>query len=171
MESAPQQTSADDGKATREEHDGTGMHWAEQEWHRRFGTTGVQTDSPRTPVCDAAFVLDSAKRSQRREASSKSVLQSSPRVASVTASTTASSNELRAWLRDVDTPRDSTRRRVRTNLLCDVLEQVTDRVCVEIAMAVDETITDEEALRWSLHAGLGTGKSHVIKVFKQDVIE
>ena len=121
--------------------------------------------------CVAAFVLDSAKPSQRKESTFEYMLESSSRAASVTASTAASQHEVRAWLRDVKTRRDSTGRRVLNKLQYNMVDNVANRVCVELQMVAGDTINDEDLLRWRLHGVPGTGKSHVIRVLRQELLE
>ena len=50
-----------------------------------------------------------------------------------------------------------------------MLERVADQVCVELRARNTNKYDDCQPLRWSLHGGPGTGKSHVIKMIKTEL--
>ena len=52
-----------------------------------------------------------------------------------------------------------------------LVERVADQVCMEFRARTTNTYDDFHPLRWSLHGGPGTGKSHVIKIIKTELFE
>ena len=126
MESAPHLTSAVDGNTAHKDHSRTGVNSAQQAWHDRVVTANVQTHLPCAPVCDAAFVFDSAKQSQRKEHTFKSVVESSSQATSVATSTAASQQEARTLLRPVKQLCDSTGWRAPDKLQREIVERVAN---------------------------------------------
>ena len=52
-----------------------------------------------------------------------------------------------------------------------MVERVADQVCVELRATTTNNYDDFQPLRWSLHGGPGTGKSHVIEIFKTELFQ
>ena len=49
-----------------------------------------------------------------------------------------------------------------------VVAQVVDRICEEMIDRVTGTVNrDQQPLRWAMHGGPGTGKTHVIKIIRE----
>ena len=54
----------------------------------------------------------------------------------------------------------------------EVLKKVAERVCMEMHVLVSGDYDSlPEPLRWSMHGGPGTGKTHVIKIIKEERFE
>ena len=54
----------------------------------------------------------------------------------------------------------------------EVVKKVADRVCLEkVALQTGDYEALPEPLRWSMHGGPGTGKTHVIKIIKEELFE
>ena len=53
---------------------------------------------------------------------------------------------------------------------CEVVGKVVQRVCEEmIDLQAGYIDTTKEPLRWAMHGGPGTGKTHVIKIIKEEL--
>ena len=54
-----------------------------------------------------------------------------------------------------------------------VVELIATRVCTEIETfnSQDFTLLENEPLRWVMHGGPGTGKTHVIKIIKDELFQ
>ena len=52
-----------------------------------------------------------------------------------------------------------------------MVERVADQVCIELRARATNNYDDFNPLRWSMHGGPGTGKSHVIKIIKTELFE
>ena len=54
----------------------------------------------------------------------------------------------------------------------EVVEKIAQRVCDEMnALASGDDESLSEPLRWSMHGGPGTGKTNVIKIIKDKLID
>ena len=54
----------------------------------------------------------------------------------------------------------------------EVVKKVAERVCLEMdVLESGDYDTSPEPLRWSMHGGPGTGKTHVIKITKEELFE
>ena len=109
-------------------------------------------------------VLASARASQREEESLASALRRSEQAPSLRENTTATPAAVRAWLQRLRVRRGSDGRKVANALQFRALEQVAARVTLELEGAAHNECDFGEPFRWLLHGGLGTGKSHVIKL-------
>ena len=49
----------------------------------------------------------------------------------------------------------------------EMVTKVANRVCEEIEMVAGGNNINTEPMRWSLHGGPGTSKSHVVNMLKQ----
>ena len=53
-----------------------------------------------------------------------------------------------------------------------VVDQIVERVCQEMIDQVTGTLDrDQEPLRWAMHGGPGTGKTHVIKIIREELFQ
>ena len=83
----------------------------------------------------------------------------------------ATVDEVRAWYRHIATKAENGRR-VLNNSQLRVVEQVVERVCEEMSDRERGVVDlDKEPLRWAMHGGPGTGKTHVIKIIREELLE
>ena len=77
-----------------------------------------------------------------------------------------------AWLREIRI-RKVDDRRVLNKSQFRVVKKVAKRICLEYrALAGGMRFEDlPEPLRWCMHGGPGTGKTHVIKIIKDELFE
>ena len=54
----------------------------------------------------------------------------------------------------------------------EVVKKVAERVCMDIyALVTGDYESLPEPLRWSMHGGPGTGKTHLINIIKEQLFE
>ena len=113
-------------------------------------------------------VLGEAKKSQKREKPlSANVKDTEERGASLRSLTSATADDVQRWLDDLKTRRNTDGQR-KGRLICNAKQyeavvKVASRVMRELQ---GESLGEEdygEPLRWVIHGGPGTGKSHVAK--------
>ena len=76
------------------------------------------------------------------------------------------------WLQSIRMRKDVERRYMLNESQFEVVKIVCDRVCREIEDFNAENVASlEEPLRWAMHGGPGTGKTHVIKFIKNELFE
>ena len=113
-------------------------------------------------------MLQAAKASQRREKSMLGAIEeASTRDASVRELTSATSQEVQAWLEDIKVERSEEGRLLLNAEQYVMVEKIARRVMEELDADGDEQTEPGEPLRWLMHGGPGTGKSHVITVVKE----
>lgn len=62
-------------------------------------------------------------------------------------------------------------RLVLNELQYQMVERVGDQVCVGLRARATNNYDDVQPLRWNMHGGPGTGKSHMVKMIKTEVFE
>ena len=71
------------------------------------------------------------------------------------------------WLRDVKGRRNECDRKLLNKEQYEVVKRVAERVIEEMrAVRQNNFSSIGEPLRWSMHGGPGTGKTHVIQLLK-----
>ena len=73
---------------------------------------------------------------------------------------------MQAWLKEIKTRHGDDGRLVLNEKQYDMAFLVATQVCKDIRARNTNDYTDWCPLRWSMHGGPGTGKSHVIKIIK-----
>jgi DNA replication protein DnaC len=115
--------------------------------------------------------IKSARQSQKQTASDVTAYAADAKVGSVTSRLECSEDEVRKWKEDIKARRSEDRRRLLNALQYYLAERVADQVCVELRARTTNKYDDFQALRWSLHGGPGTGKSHIIKIIKTELFD
>ena len=83
----------------------------------------------------------------------------------------ATISEVHAWCEDIG-QRKVDKRKVLNYSQFRVVTKVVERVCEEMEdMITGTTNNNREPLRWAMHGGPGTGKTHVIKIIKEELFE
>ena len=121
-------------------------------------------------------VLGESRKSQKQEKSlSGTVREAEEREASLRSLTSATADDVQQWL-DTLKERRNTEGRLKGRLVCNpeqfaAVEMVAKRVMRELCAESHGESDYGEPLRWVFHGGPGTGKSHVIKVIKEELFE
>jgi DNA replication protein DnaC len=82
-----------------------------------------------------------------------------------------SEDEVQKWKEDIKERRSEDGRPLLNALQYEMVERFADQVCVELRARTINNDDDFQPLRWSLHGGPGTGKSHIIKIIKTELFE
>jgi hypothetical protein len=113
-------------------------------------------------------ILAAATASQRKEKSLKTQMAEAERDAHLKPLKTPSEQEVQDWLQNLKKRKHAkTGRPFVNDKQFEMVRLVADRVVHEMKALADPSIDLGEPLRWCLHGGPGTGKSHVIKVVKE----
>ena len=115
--------------------------------------------------------IKSARQSQKQTASDATAHAANAKVGSVTSRFECSEDEVRKWKEDIKERRSEDGRLLLNALQYEMAERVAEQVCVELRARTTNNNDDFQPLRWSLHGGAGTGKSHVIKIIKTELFE
>ena len=114
--------------------------------------------------------MKAAKKSRSGQQSLQATLkQAEERGPSIASLTTATVDDVNTWLQEL-----KTRRNEEGKLVCNaqqfrMVEKIANRVKDEM-LAVSANSDAGEPLRWCLHGGPGTGKSHVLELVKIGVV-
>ena len=123
---------------------------------------------------DAASVdaiLDAAKASQRKDKRGGPLLDNAEEAPALSVEYSATVEEVRAWCKEIGR-KQVNGRKVLNKSQHEVVEKVVQRICEEmIDCAAGYVDTTREPLRWAMHGGPGTGKTHVIKIIKEELFE
>ena len=115
-------------------------------------------------------VLKNARASQRKETTlADHVAAAEDRHARVSVYDGATPEDIEAWLHELQGRRDASGRLHVNTKQYEMIAKVAERVITEMRAESDETIDFGEPLRWVMHGGPGTGKTHVIKVIKEEL--
>ena len=136
--------------------------------------TGCDTSSPssskepkfRLPAEDLDQILSAARSSQRKEKSFSSRTSNEERDPALSQLTCAKPIDVERWLDKLKCASIDGRLRANAEQFAAV-KIVALRVIEELRSAADGTIDPGEPLRWCVHGGPGTGKSHVIALVKE----
>ena len=112
-------------------------------------------------------VLDAARASQKREHMYTGALDretSNPTLAELVS---ASAKDVKVWLDKKRTEVNEEGRLVLNTEQFKAVEKIAKRVMQELRHAANGDVDFGEPLRWLVHGGPGTGKSHVIKQIKE----
>ena len=116
-------------------------------------------------------ILDGAAASQRQGRGMAAMLKNAHRNAAVHQQTAATVADVEKWLRDLKCQTDLKGRPVANAKQFAAVTMVAQRVMQELRAYGDPHIPVGEPLRWCIHGGPGTGKSHVVKLVKKLFIE
>ena len=138
-----------------------------------WGSSGQGTNLPCfVPVTKLDEVLDAARKSQRREKSLHGLMHdATEREARLQELHTADSQAVQEWLVKVQRETDDQGKLLLNKEQFAFVKMVAERVMRELDCEGDDNLDAGEPLRWLLHGGPGTGKSHAIKVLKKGLFE
>ena len=116
-------------------------------------------------------VLKAASVSQSRETSFKGLIAeaSKQKESDVTSCLGASAADILKWKEDVRTRVNEKNHRVLNDGQFAMASQIVDRVLAEAKELGETGSIKSEPMRWLLHGGPGTGKSHVIKLVHEEL--
>ena len=115
--------------------------------------------------------MAAARASQRKEKRGGPVLKNADQAPALTVEYSATIAEVRAWCQDI-AKRTVDKRKVLNDSQLRLVNKVVDRVCEEMEDIITGTIDNSrEPLRWAMHGGPGTGKTHVVKIIKEELFE
>ena len=78
---------------------------------------------------------------------------------------------MRDWLKEISTRKENNRKVLNESQL-KLVKKVVNRVCEEIEdIRTGKVDNNREPLRWAMHGGPGTGKTHVIQIIKEELFE
>ena len=121
------------------------------------------------PTASVDGVLKEALASRRKEKEHLSSAQR-PKPAAVRRLNAQSVAAIRARVEELRTRVSESGRRHLNAKQFDVVELVGKRLIRELeGAAADEPCDDDESLRWMVHGGPGTGKSHVLKTIRDEL--
>ena len=90
----------------------------------------------------------------------------------ISTDTECSVDDIKKWLAEIRERIGLDKRKVLNAFQFEVVKKVADRVCLEkAALQTGDYEALPEPLRWSMHGGPGTGKTHVIKIIKEELFE
>ena len=113
-------------------------------------------------------ILEAALASKRREKSMAGTVKEATAVTgTVRELTAATSDDVRKWLEEIKVERNAEQKLFLNEEQYKCAEKVAARVIQELDAEDTAEAQSGEPMRWMLHGGPGTGKSHVIKVVKE----
>ena len=159
------------GKTTHEEHSGQGISLAQRTWRIRDDAKQTECVSPLISKEHAQEAIKSARQSHNQTASDDTAHAANANDGSVSSRFACSGDDVRKWKEDIKERRSEDGRLLLNALQYEMVERVADQVCVELRARTTNNYDDVQPLRWSLHGGPGTGKSHVIKIIQTEFFE
>ena len=116
--------------------------------------------------------IKAARHSQTNAKSSMKVVQQIDVQPNIVASSSCIILAIKTWLQEIKTRKDNDDRNVLNGSQHKVVAMVCERICKEIQVLQWKDLSSlDEPLRWSMHGGPGTGKTHVIKIIKKELFE
>ena len=132
------------------------------------GSTDVRKPPRFVAPRDLETIFAGANASQRRERSLANVLKDAARSPALKTLTPVAPASVEAWLQKLKERRNESGRPLANTKQYDAVSIVAARVVEELrAAASPARIGIGEPLRWCVHGGPGTGKSHAIKLIKE----
>ena len=112
--------------------------------------------------------LLAARALQRRDKEGPLTTQQMDEMGQISSDTECSVDDIKKWLTEIRERIGPDKRKVSNDSHFEVVKKVADRVCLEkTALQTGDYEALPEPLRWSMHAGPDTGKTHVIKISKE----
>ena len=143
-----------------------GMSLAQDVWER-----GETSSAAHVPVFDTPeslqAIFSGASASQRQEHSMSHRLNKAPSEGTTRSSTDAVPDDVNAWLLNLRSRTDANGRRTANDLQYEAVSVIARRVIEELEHVPGTDSAVWEPLRWLIHGGPGTGKSHVITLIKE----
>ena len=151
-----------------------GMTVAQKAWGLRDGETPLSEVQGAWPVsenCDVEQVLAGARKSRTEEQSMTDRIAQADGAVTM-AGSAATSEEIRTWLRELQIREDAkTGRRVVNAKQYEMVKKVAYRVICENDAESDGNASMGQPLQWCMHGGPGTGKSHVLRIIREELFE
>lgn len=155
-----------EGGASHFQNSSTAIDLGQEVWHQPISSGTLPQFTVPTDDIKALFADALASRKQEKTFEN-SVQKDMIRQPSTRELTSASAQDVQAWLSNVRQRRDSDGRPYLNTNHFEAVQKVAQRVMQELNPAANETVDFGEPLRWLIHGGPGTGKSHVIKEVKE----
>ena len=153
------------GALTHHENSSVGVEIAQHVWSARPCGTQEPTF---VKVGDTKDMIRDAQASQRKEKSLHgSMKQAAERDPSLRELTSATAEDVMQELRRLKHETNDKGRRLLNAKQYEMVAMVGQRLCQELELESDPSKDAGEPLRWLLHGGPGTGKSHVINIIKE----
>ena len=156
-------------KTSHYENSQTAMELAREIWHTevqsyREGSCAHSADleGRQKPPEKVDEALAAARASQREATSMARRVAGADRDASMRSLTSATAADVDKWLAALKEKRNAEGRRVCNDKQFEAVALVARRVQQELIASADPSADFGEPLRWLVHGGPGTGKSHVI---------
>ena len=157
------------GAMTHHESSSVGMGIAQNVW--KAGPCGTH-EPTFVRVGDVKVIMKEAHASQRKEktlhASMKQATEREPVLREIT---TATSEDVKRELKKLKHEKDKKGKHILNSKQYEMVKIVGMRICAEMEAEAGTPGDAGEPLRWLLHGGPGTGKSHVIKIIKERLFQ
>ena len=116
--------------------------------------------------------MKSARASQRKEKTGPLLTPGDVTMPTLVVYTSCTIANVHAWQNEIRTRRDDKNRLVLNDSQFAVAANVASIICEEMQpVDAGNFKAMSEPLRWSMHGGPGTGKSHVINIMKDSYFE
>ena len=159
------------GKTSHEENSRTAMALAQKIWPERDVRNCKESISSEYDDAKVDEILAAAKASQRREKRGAPVIADADNAPALSVSYSASVEEVRAWCHRIG-KKEVKGKKLLNDSQYAVVKKVVQRICEEmIDIEAGYVDTTKEPLRWVMHGSPGTGKTHVIKIIKEELFE
>ena len=112
--------------------------------------------------------LVAARASQREEKAEPLTVPETDDKGQISTDTDCSVHDIKTWLAEIRERIGPDKRNVLSASQFEVVKKVAKRVCMEMdVLESGDYDALPEPVRWSMHGGPGTGKTHVIKIIKE----
>jgi len=169
QQSASDTDDDDDRTGGQRENSRAGMAVAQQIWCAD-APENAKEPAPAAPG-NIAEILAAARQSQRNEKSLTSVLDHHEAGSEVRKLTAATPGMVERWLKRLRKQKNEKGERYCNAEQYEFVSIVARRVIAEMRGQADKGENYGEPLRWCLHGGPGTGKTHALKIIRQDLFE
>ena len=159
------------GKTSHEDNSRSAMALAKKIWPERDVRHCQESICSEYDSASVDVILAAAKASQRKDKRGGPVLENAEAAPALSVTYSATVQEVRAWCKEIG-QREVGGRKVLNTSQFEVVKKVVQRICEEM-MNLHTGFVDSsrEPLRWAMHGGPGTGKTHVIKILKEQLFE
>ena len=160
--------SSTSGKTSHEENSRTGMAMAQQIWSVTEKVDVAESCNCPVDPMHVKASLKSARASQRQDKVGSTLPLSQHADPSLQIYASCTIKNVTDWLKDVKKRKSECDRMLLNKEQYAVVKRVADRIIEEMRAVRNNNFSSiGEPLRWSMHGGPGTGKTHVIKLLKE----
>ena len=160
--------SSTSGKTSHEENSRTGMSMAQQIWSVTEKVDVAESSNRPLDPMRVKASLKSARASQRQDKVGPTLPLSQDANPCVQVYASCTIKSVNGWLKDVKVRKDECHRKLLNKEQYEVVERVAKRIIAEMrAVRQNYFSSIGEPLRWSMHGGPGTGKTHAIQLLKE----